>query len=155
MKTVKKVMIISIISILALAIILFVICKCCFIEHNVKLTLIEERQYDSSYSYSYGEKYFFLKDDKYNNFYNGIELLEYYLPEYDFSQLNVKEYTYLIAVNGEVSSVKYSGKNCNYRTYLGLPYEYKATIDYKPTDDDIIRIYQFKKINIDYDYHSE
>ncbi len=122
------------------------------VDHNVKLNLIDEIDYDSSHSHSLGEKYFFVKDEAYLNFYDGIELLKYYLPEYDSSKLNTKKYTYLISVNGKVDSVVYTGRSFN-RRYSAMPDEYRASIQYEETNDGIIRIYQINKMNIDYDYH--
>lgn len=125
------------------------------ITHNLKLDLINEFEYNGDYKYAYGEKYFFIKDDDYNCFYDGKEILKSYLPEYELSSLDTDDYTYMISVNRKINSVKYNGRNCKLRTYFLLPDEYEAIIESEETDDAVIRIYRMKKINIDYDYHSE
>lgn len=125
------------------------------ITHTAKAELICEAEYDSAYSYSYGEKYFFIKDEAYNGFYDGKAILKYYLPEFDFSLFDTEKYTYFAAVGRNLVSIKYNGRNCKQRICFALPYEYEAMTECEETDDGIIRIYRMKKINIDYDYHSE
>ncbi len=125
-----------------------------FLPHTLKTTLIEEIKYDNSCSYAYGEKYFFIKDEDYNGFYDGKAILGYYLPEYDLSGLDTDKYTYFVTVEGKIASVKYNGLNCKRRTVFAIPDEYEAIIESEETADGIIRIYRMKKINIDYDYHS-
>lgn len=125
------------------------------ITHELKLKLIDEIEYAESAEHSYGKKYFFVKDEAYNGFYDGKEILKNYLPEYELSLLDTDEYTYMVSVNRKINSVKYNGRNCKLRTYFFLPDEYEAIIDSDEINDGIIRIYRLKKINIDYDYHSE
>jgi len=125
------------------------------ITHTIKTELIEEIKYDKSYSYAYGEKYFFIKDEDYNGFYDGKTVLKHYLSEFDFSLLDTEGYTYFVCVGGKLNSIKYNGRKCKLRTYFAFPDEYEAIIDSEVLDDGVIRIYRMKKINIDYDYHSE
>jgi hypothetical protein len=125
------------------------------ITHNLKLDLIEELKYNSSCSYSYGEKYFFIKDDNNNGLYNGKQVLKHYISDFDLTKLNTEKYTYLVAVNRKINSVNYNGRNCKLRTSFAFPETYEAIIDSEKTNDSLIRIYRMKKINIDYDYHSE
>lgn len=125
------------------------------ITHTIKTELIEEIKYDKPYSYAYGEKYFFIKDEGYNGFYDGKTVLKHYLSEFDFSLLDTEEYTYFVCVGGKLNSIKYNGRKCKLRTYFAFPDEYEAIIDSEVLDDGVIRIYRMKKINIDYDYHSE
>lgn len=125
------------------------------VPHSLKTELIGEYEYDSSSSYSYGEKYFFIKDDEYNGFYDGGNLLGYYLPEEDLSAIDTDRYTYLVSIERIIKSVEYSGLNCKRRGFFVLPDEYEAMIESDETSDGLIRIYRMKKINIDYDYHSE
>ena len=142
-------------AIIALVIICVCLINAFFVTHNLKVELIDEIEYSDSARYSYGEKYFFIKDESYNGFYDGIAVLKNYLPEYDMSLLDTENFTYMVTVNRKINSVKYNGINCKRRTYFLLPDEYEALIESEETGDGIIRIYRTKKINIDYDYHSE
>lgn len=125
------------------------------ITHTVKTELVREAKYDSRYSYSYGEKYFFIKDEEYNGFYDGRTILENYLPEFDTESLDTEKYTYFVCVGRRLDSIKYNGRSCKRRTCFAFPDEYEAIIEAEETNDSFIRIYRMKRINIDYDYHSE
>lgn len=142
-------------AILVLVIIGIYLTNVFFVTHSLKMELIDEIEYSDSARYSYGEKYFFIKDESYNSFYDGKAVLKNYLPEYDTSLLDTENFTYMVTVNRKIDSVKYNGRNCKRRTYFLLPDEYEALIESEETGDGIIRIYRTKKINIDYDYHSE
>ena len=123
------------------------------VPHTLKPKLVDEIKCTQK---SGNLKYFFIKDEKYNGFYDGYKRLNWLVPEYDLSELNTDKYTYLVCVNREVKSVSYSGLKCKKRTVLFFPKEYQAEIECgKETTDDIVRLYRIKKINIDYDYHSE
>lgn len=123
-------------------------------NHNLTPKLIKEFnavQIDSS---DESFDYFFIKDDKYNGFYDGINRLKNYLPDFDKTTLDLDRFTYVVAVNGKINQITYSGRKCKRRTVLIFPDIYTAITDYEKTNDNVIRIYQIKKINIDCDYHS-
>ncbi len=125
-----------------------------FAEHELELKLIAEAEYDGETDYSNGEKYFFIKQEKNLVSYDGEALLEHYLPDYDVTSLDTQEHTYFILLGGKDPKIYYDGMHCNLRKSFFLPEEYIADITYTNTVDGIIRIYETKKINIDYDYHS-
>lgn len=122
-------------------------------DRNLKTELIDEIKIEDFQNALYTD-YFFIRSDEYINFYDGFEMLEEIIPDYDFEKLDTEQFTYLVSVNGTVNTIEYSGRNCKMRNAIGLPVTYTAFLDYEKTNDNIIRIYKIKKIDIDYDYHS-
>ena len=122
-------------------------------DRNLKTELIDEIKIDGLQNTLYTD-YFFIRSDEYINFYDGFERLEELIPDYDFEKLYTEQFTYVVSVNGTVNMIKYSGRDCKRRNAIGLPITYTAFLDYEKTNDNIIRIYKIKKIDIDYDYHS-
>ncbi|MCH5191335.1 MAG: hypothetical protein J1F23_04145 [Oscillospiraceae bacterium] len=122
-------------------------------DRNLKTELIDEIKIEDFQNSLYTD-YFFIRSDEYINFYDGFEMLEEIIPDYDFEKLDTEQFTYLVSVNGTVNTIEYSGRNCKMRNAIGLPVTYTAFLDYEKTNDNIIRIYKIKKIDIDYDYHS-
>lgn len=126
-----------------------------FYTHNVSFELADEMD---NVQISAGNRiythYYFIKDSKYSSWYDGEERFKESFPNYDFSKLDTKKYTYLVLFSGNLNSVKYSGKNCKQRTFI-FPYEYTAFVDADKTGDGSVKIYRMKKINIEYDYHGD
>lgn len=147
----SKKLIVLIVVILICSVLLFLMFE--FRERNLKPELIDEIKVYNLDSTS-DKDYFFIKSDEYNNFYDGVELLKQLIPDYDVKQLDTEQFTYVVSVNGTITEINYSGKNCKMRNAIGLPVTYTAFLDYKKTNDDTVRIYKIKKVNIDYDYHS-
>lgn len=122
------------------------------ITHEIRFELMDEIKCKKIVE-GFPEKYFVIKDDV-NAFYDGFECLEKRLPDYDKAKLDTENYTYFVALNRKIESIKYNGSNCKRRTYFAFPDIYSAIIDCEETNDETVRIYRMKKINIDFDYHS-
>ena len=138
------------------ALLIIIIGNTFLVTHSPQLEFIEEIEYSNSPVDSYNIKYFFIKDEDYNGFYDGLKVLSYFVPEYDLSKLDTNKYTYIVSVNREIESVKYSGLKCKRRTFVFFPDEYQAEIECSENKHDgMLRIYKMKKINIDYDYHDD
>lgn len=143
----KNIIIIIIISLIILVGHIF------FVIHSPKLELIEKIEYLNQ-PIDYNVKYFFVKDEDYNGFYNGVEVFRCFDSEYDSSNFDTKKYTYIVSVNREIESIKYSGLKCKRRKLFFFPDEYQADVVCSENKNDAtLRIYRMKKINIDYDYH--
>lgn len=140
-----------ILSIVILVCSVFGLIMFAFREQSLKPELIDEINNLDSISYN---DYFFIKSEKYNNFYDGFERLKQLSPDYDTQKLDAEHFTYVVSVNGTITEINYSGKNCKRRNAIGLPKTYTAFLDYEKTNDNTIRIYKIKKVDIDYDYHS-
>lgn len=126
-----------------------------FYTHNVSFELADEMDnVQISADNRIYTHYYFIKDSKYSSWYDGEERFKESFPNYDFSKLDTKKYTYLVLFSGNLNSVKYSGKNCKQRTII-FPYEYTAFVDADKTGDGSVKIYRMKKINIEYDYHGD
>ncbi len=144
------------IIVISLCLLVIVIGNIFVIPHTLDIELIEEIKYLSLPIDSYNIKYFFLKDEDYPRFYDGNKILNYFLQKDDFSKIDTNKYTYIVSIDREIESVKYSGLKCKRRVFIFFPYEYQASIECgKTTNDGMLRIYRMKKINIDYDYHDD
>lgn len=147
----KKVIFISVILILLIAGIVLI--NIFVVTHSVQLELVDERE-AVSVSEAIDSNYFFIKDDSYQGFYDGVLRLQEYIPDYDVSALNTQEYTYVVSFNCKIEGITYSGRECKRRTLFVFPDVYTAHVTFNNTSDNVVRIYRMKKINIDYDYHS-
>ncbi|MDE5974445.1 MAG: hypothetical protein K2G73_07230 [Eubacterium sp.] len=145
------------ISSVSVLLLLIIIVACVFymfvLNHNLTTELIDEIFVSDLDDFENEPQYFFIKDSKYNGFYDGAEKLKYLYPCYEFNKLNLDKFTYVVSINGTIESIVYNGRNCKRRTQLGFPDVYTAIVNYSKTNDNIIRIYKIKKINIDYNYH--
>lgn len=124
-----------------------------FRERSLKPELIDEIRINNLDAIS-DKDYFFIKSDEYNNFYDGFEILKQLSPDYDTQKLDAKHFTYVVSVNGTITEINYSEKNCKMRNVIGLPKTYTAFLDYEKINDNTVRIYKIKKVDIDYDYHA-
>lgn len=146
----------KIIIIIVTMVALLVIGNIFLIPHTLYPELVEEVKYLNSPIDSYNIKCFFIKDEDYNGFYDGFEVLNYFVPKYDFSNFDTDKYTYIISIDREIHSIKYIGLKCKRRTLVFFPDEYQADIECSESaKKGKLRIYKIKKINIDYDYHSD
>ncbi|MCM1363775.1 MAG: hypothetical protein NC122_01260 [Faecalibacterium sp.] len=123
------------------------------ITHKIDIEQIDEIKHENMTA-AYPDKYFVVKDESFNGFYDGFEYLSRLLPDYDKEKLDTDNYTYFVSLSRKINLIKYNGSNCKARTYLGFPETYSAIIDCDETMDETIRIYRMRKINIDFDYHS-
>lgn len=72
-------------------------------------------------------------------------------PQFDISQLDVNRYDYVVAVNCRIRSIRYSYGSAYKTMSVGID-TYVADADLTKTQDDSVRVYRMKKVNIDYDY---
>ena len=99
-----------------------------------------------------GYCYFFVQSDAHYCFNgNGQQELERLAPRFDISQLDVNRYDYVVAVNCRIRSIRYSYGSAYKTMSVGID-TYVADADLTKTQDDSIRVYRMKKVNIDYDY---
>lgn len=147
----KKVIFFS--AILILLIVGIVLINIFAVTHTAHLKMVDKRE-AVSVSEAIDSNYFFIKDDSYQGFYDGVLRLQEYIPDYDISALNTQEYTYVVSVNCKIEEITYSGRACKRRTLFVFPDVYTANVTVDNTSDNMLRIYRMKKINIDYDYHN-
>ena len=99
-----------------------------------------------------GYFYFFVQSDAHYCFNgNGQQELERLAPRFDISQLDVNRYDYVVAVNCRIRSIRYSYGSAYKTMSVGID-TYVADADLTKTQDDSVRVYRMKKVNIDYDY---
>lgn len=99
-----------------------------------------------------GYCYFFVQSDAHYCFNgNGQQELERLAPQFDISQLDVNRYDYVVAVNCRIRSIRYSYGSAYKTMSVGID-TYVADADLTKTQDDSVRVYRMKKVNIDYDY---
>ncbi len=143
------------ISIILVALV-FVVGAFAFVApHTVKPKLMATYDLEPPFCDTYkdgGYCYFFVQSDAHYYFNgNGQQEFERLAPRFDISQLDVNRYDYVVAVNCRIRSIRY-GYGSAYKTMsVGID-AYIADADLTKTQDDTIRIYRMKKVNIDYDY---
>lgn len=99
-----------------------------------------------------GYCYFFVQSDAHYCFNgNGQQELERLAPQFEISQLDVNRYDYVVAVNCRIRSICYSYGSAYKTMSVGID-TYVADADLTKTQDDSVRVYRMKKVNIDYDY---
>lgn len=123
--------------------------------HTVKPKLIATYDLEPPFSDTYkdgGYCYFFVQSDTHYCFNgNGQQELQRLAPQFDISQLDVNRYDYVVAVNCRIRSIRYSYGSAYKTMSVGID-TYIADADLTKTQDDSIRVYRMKKVNIDYDY---
>lgn len=124
-----------------------------FINHNLNFELVDEISVYNLNENNYDTDYFFIKDSDFNGFYDGIGRLKHFVPQFQEQNINTEEFTYIVVINGNLKNISYNFNKCKKRNAIGFPSVYSALIEYEKTDDNVLRIYKIKKINIDYDYH--
>ena len=122
---------------------------------TVKPKLIATYDLEPPFSDTYkdgGYCYFFVQSDTHYCFNgNGQQELQRLAPQFDISQLDVNRYDYVVAVNCRIRSIRYSYGSAYKTMSVGID-TYIADADLTKTQDDSIRVYRMKKVNIDYDY---
>ena len=123
--------------------------------HTVKPKLIATYDLEPPFSDTYkdgGYCYFFVQSDTHYCFNgNGQQELQRLAPQFDISQLDVNRYDYVVAVNCRIRSIRYSYGSAYKTMSVGID-TYVADADLTKTQDDSVRVYRMKKVNIDYDY---
>ena len=103
--------------------------------------------------YSPDDLYWFsIRDEKYNGFFD-TSILEKFSIKTDALELDLQNYTYIVVINYELDSLKYSASKTKNRIMGIFPKQYVGIVTLKNFDEDTIRIYKTKRIDIDCDYH--
>ena len=87
-----------------------------------------------------------VKDPEYEGFFNVSYLDKYNV---NYSEWELDKYTYIITFGYEMTDVKYSYSKCLNWGYSFIPCHYLGKLTLREPQDDLIRIYRLRKVDIE------